>query len=333
MRTKTNIFYGEGIRGFITFLTNAYPAGNLAIIYDDKELAIEIFSKMDAAMYKVKLISIAESVLPLNECVRFVIAAGGEKAVEAVKKASRKRPFCYYANEFCYQYFTSSIPSTGEDFSFGEFVYFDSTKLNLRDTKLIANAYINVFSVLTECILTAYYESNLPYVDRGLTGIICGAKKLLTDGCDIDKFFNECLRLMKEGAEYLKTKKVDMFFCAKVLREEKTDNEYQFIIDYFVNLIVINFTKWNFFDMLIPAEKLIMNVSAAKPNYRGMAQDILLTKEELSNITKKVKNLIILPQFESKKIIKTIINSINESTPLLAEINNRGILEGLVNDG
>jgi len=332
MRTKTNIFTGEGVQGFMQYLNKSFTAGNLAIIYDDKVLAYEVFSKLDIAMYKARLITISESFLPLNESVRFIIAVGSEKAIEAVKKHSEKRTFCYYPNEVCHQIFSSALPSSGEIYSFAEFAYYDSTKLSVRDTKTVYDAYSNVFSVFTECILNSYYESSLPYTDKGLSGIIESAKKLLTEGCDIDKFFVECFRLMKTGVEYLQEKGNNMFFDAKAVSLGKLNKEYIFVIDYFVNLIAINFTKWNFFDMLIPAEKLVLDIPATKPNYR-QSEGMLLKKEELSLIACKAKNLTDLPKVESKEIIKLIIDTVTGSTPLLAEINNRGILEGLVNYG
>jgi hypothetical protein len=330
MRTRTNIFCGEGIKGFNEFLLKNYPAGNLAIIYDDKDLAIQLFACLDKNLYTAKLKSISEEKIILPEYIRYVIGVGGDNVAECVKKLSTNKNYCYYATSLCYQYFSNIIPSTGEKSNFADFAYFDNSIINIRDTKLLANAYTNVFSMLTECILTAYYESSLPFCDNGLTGIIDGMKKLLLGGCDIDKFFGECLRLMKLGVEYLQSKNVEMFFALKTLNKSNLGLEYEFIIDYFVNMIAINFTKWDFFDMLIPAEKLIVNVSSTRPNYRGKDTGVLLSKQELSLITKKIKNLTSLPTVSNKEIVRIIIDNITESTPLLAEINNRGILEGLV---
>lgn len=333
MRTKTNIFFGDGTLSFMQYLKNCFPAGNLAIVYDDKYLAFEVFSKLDAAMYKARLVSVDEINTPLAECVRFIIAVGGEGVMETVKKRSKKCPFCYYASEVSYRIFSSADTSTGEKYDFAEFAYYDSTKLQVRDTKTLFDTYCAAFSVLTECILSSYYESNLPYSDKGLFGIIDSLKKLLIIGCDIEKYYSESMRLIKLGVEYLQEKGINMFFSSRVLSVGKLGKDYRFIIDYFVNLIVINFTKWNFFDMLIPAEKIILDAPTIKPNYRGEAQGILLSKEELSHIAGKAKNLTILPKVESKEIIKLIINSVNGATPLMAEINNRGILEGLISYG
>jgi hypothetical protein len=333
MRTKTNIFFGEGVKGFMQYLNKTFSAGNLAIVYDDKELAFDVLSHLDIALYKARLINLLEIKTPLPECVRFIIAIGGEKVINEVKKYSNKRQFCYYATEISYHIFSSTCPSTGESFDFAEFAYFDNSKLSIRDTEHLYSAYCNVFSVLNECILNSYYESNLPYTDKGLFGIIDSLKKFLLEGCDIDKYFSESLRLMKIGVEYLHTKGCNLFFSSRALSLGKLTKDYQFVIDYFVNMIVINFTKWNFFDMLIPAEKIILDVPILKPNYRGEAKGILLTKEELSKIACKVKNLSVLPNVEHKTVLKLIIDTVNADTPLMAEINNRGILEGMLNYG
>lgn len=333
MRTRTNIFMGEGVFGFQSFLKGNFPAGNLAIVFDDRELALDVFSKLDIAMYKAKLLALSELNKSLPEHIRFIIGIGSGTVAEKVKKISGGRRFCFYATDMSYQYFSSADTVTGKVYDFAEFVYFDSSKLNVRDTKLLNSAYINVFGVMTESILNSYYESNLPFTDKGLTGIIESSKKLLLEGCDIEKFYSECLRLIKVGVEYLQGRNNNSFFCAAALEKGGLDKEYQFIIDYFVNMIIINFTRWNFSDMLIPAEKLIFGVPSAKPNHRGNQQNILTSKQELSVIAKKVRNLVILPSADSKKIIKLIIDTVTESTPLLAEINNRGILEGMVNYG
>jgi hypothetical protein len=333
MRTKTNLFLGCGVNGFIKYLKNSFAAGNLAIIYDDKELAFEVFASLDVALYKARLVNMADIKTPLPECVRFIIAVGGEKVIDEVKKYSGKREFCYYASTVSYHIFSSACPATGENFDFAEFAYYDSSKLSIKDTKHLYDAYSGVFSVLSECILNSYYESNLPYTDKGLFGIIESLKKFLLDGCDIDKYFSESFRLMKLGVEYLQSKDCNLFFSSRALSVGKLSKEHQFVIDYFVNLIVINFTKWNFFDMLIPAEKIILDVSSLKPNYRGEAQGVLLFKEELSKIACKAKNLTVLPKVEHKAILKLIIDTINGDSPLMAEINNRGILEGMLNYG
>lgn len=333
MRTKTNIIVGKGMISFLEQVKKYFPAGNIAIVYEDKELAFQLFAKLDTAMYKARLLSLAQISLPLPECVRFIVALGGQKVVEQVIKYSAEREFCIYANEINYRMFSCYKVAEGQKYDCAQFVYYDNAYLSVRDTKLLFECYCSVFSVLTECILNSYYECNLPYTDKGLFGIIESLKKLLIEGCDIDKYFSESLRLMKLGVEYLQSKNSDIFFSARALNLGKLDKDYQFIIDYFINLIVINFTKWNFFDMLIPAEKIIPEVPALKPNYRGDAQGILLTKEELSNITAKVKNLASLPKVESKQILKLIIDTVNGSTPLMAEINNRGILEGLLSYG
>ncbi len=265
--------------------------------------------------------------------MRFIIAAGGEKVINQVKKYHQNREFCYYASEISYHVFSSSCSNTGATYGFAEFAYFDNSKLSLRDTKHIYSAYRNVFSVLTECILNSYYESNLPYTDKGLFGIIDSIKKFLLDGCDIDKYYLESFRLMKLGVEYLQSKGCNLFFSSRALSVGKLSCEYQFIIDYFVNLIVINFTKWNFFDMLIPSEKIILDAPSLKPNYRGDAHGVLLNKEQLSSIATKVKNLTVLPRVKHKEILQIIIDTVNGDTPLMAEINNRGILEGMLNYG
>lgn len=333
MRTKTNILFGEGVNGFMQYLKKFFPAGNLAVVYDDKDIAFEVLSNLDIALYKARLVSLSETKTPLPECVRFVIAAGGEKVINEVKKYSGKRQFCYYMSEISFHIFSSACPATGENFDFADFAYFDNSKLSIRDTKHLYDAYCDVFSVFNECILNSYYESNLPYTDKGLFGIIDSLKKFLIEGCDIDKYFSESFRLMKLGVEYLQSKGCNMFFSSRAINLGKLTKEYQFVIDYFVNMIVINFTKWNFFDMLIPAEKIILDVPSLKPNYRGEAKGILLSKEELSKIACKVKNLSLLPMIEHKTILKLIIDTVNGDTPLMAEINNRGILEGLLNYG
>lgn len=334
MRTKTNIFFGNGAQGFGQYLKSAYPAGVVAVVYDDRVLGEEVLSRIDPALYKARLLSHSELAKnPLPDSVRYLIAAGGERAADSVKKNAKDRGYCVYAQEIDYRYFSPCDVVTGQKYDFADFVYFDNSKLTIKDTKLVTETYFSAFDVLTECVMSSYYESNLPYTDKGLKGIAASLRKLLVDGCDIDKFFAESLRLIKQGVEYLNAKESYVFFSARALSVGRREKEYRFIIDYFLNSILINFTKWNFFDMLIPAEKLIPEIPSSKPNYRGEAQGILLSKEELSAISAKARNLTVLPKAEKKEVLKLIIDTVNGSTPLMAEINNRGILEGLLNYG
>lgn len=333
MRTRTNFAIGNGSRGFQNHLKNSFPAGNAVIVFEDKALASEIFSKMDPALYKVKLLGKGEWDKQLPESSRFIIGAGGSEVMEKVKKISGDRSFCFYASHVDYRCFTPYAAASGEQCGYAEFVYFDEASLSLRNNDALARAYLSAFTVLTECVLSSYYERGLPYIDRGLTGIISGLKSFLISGTDVDKFYTECLRLIKMGAEYLTNKNVVTFFNARALKIGNLGQEYGFAVDYFVNLLALNFTKWNFFDMLIPAERLINGVSALKPNYRGEAGELLLTREDLSKITLKVKNLTVLPKTDAKTILEIISASAAEDTPLIAEIYNRGILEGLISYG
>lgn len=321
MRTKTNITMGNGLEDFAKAIKAIYPAGGMAIVYQDKEKAQKLATMLGEADYRFYLYSLSDcQTKPLRDYVRFVVGMCEE--VSAVSKLAGNKTYVFFADNINYQYFMPSEMS-----NFAEFVYFDNTLININNAKNVIEAYICAFSVMTELLLIAYYESAMPFVDKGMHGIIKALKQLLLCGCDKDKYMGEMLRLIKMSIEYINERGIKCYYVQNAQNLYKNGTSNKFLVTYFINMMLLLFTKWNFNDILVPAENLIIDVALL--DSFGLDSTLLLTREELHIISHKVRGQIALPSIDYPKMFSAIQYSVNKDAPLFAGINNRGIIKGI----
>lgn len=293
----------------------------MAIVYQDKEKAQALATLLGEADYRFYLYSISDcQTKPLRDYVRLVVGMG-EDVISAVSKISGKA-YVFFAERISYQYFLPNDMS-----SFAEFVYFDKTLININNAKNVIDAYICAFSVMTELLLIAYYESAMPFVDKGMHGIIKAIKQLLISGCDKDKYMGEMLRLIKMSIEYITERGIKYHYVQNAQNLYKKGTSNSFLVTYFINMVLLLFTKWNFNDILVPAENLIIEVASA--DSFGLDSTLLLTREELHIISYKVRGQIALPGIDYPKMFSALQYSVDKEAPLFAGINNRGIIKGI----
>ncbi|MFA6866791.1 MAG: hypothetical protein WCR54_04660 [Clostridia bacterium] len=330
LRDKTSTIFGEGVLPFVKQFQKIMTGGNIAIIYKDQKIADIMAKSLDAALYNVKFFQ-SNKPIRFPTFIKGIIAIGDEKELTIAKRLSKDSLYFYYCIKPNLGMFSCTTLTNNEKYKFAEFIYFDTSIINVRDTNIAFILYQSLFSVLTECIEFSYYESMFPFQNKGIIGIIDSIKKLLIDGIDEDNFLRESIRLMKVAVESLALSGQYEFVSCSAKLKFNLSNERVFLCDYFINILMLYFTKWDFFDMLIPAKELIMGINSIRPNWRGMAQNQLLSDTKLQTIAKKVSCLVELPNIDICETIRILQKVITKDNPLLAEINNRGILEGLIN--
>jgi len=324
MRTKTNINIGSGLPAFAKAIKGAYQAGGLAIISKDKKQAKDLTSLLGETDYRFFLLTPEEVIKnPLKDFVRFVVGLGSFDVFKVARTISTKKQYAFYAETIDYKYF---LPNHNKNLA--EFLFFNKNTINVGNARSVIETYISVFSVLTELISIAYYESGMPFVDKGLLGIIKALKTFLFTGCDKDKYIAEGLRLIKMSTEYLVDREINCFYIQKAQALYKDGLGNNFIVAYFANMLLFLFTKWNFYDILIPAENLAAQVPAA--DSFGLDSSILLTKEELHLISFKTRGQLAIPGVDYQKLFTALQNAAGNDNPLFAGINNRGIIRGLI---
>ncbi len=324
MRNRTNIYSADGLNGFAKAIKEAYPAGGVAIICKDKNQSKTLANILGEIDYKFFYFTPTEAKsAPLKDYVRLIVGIGNIDAYKATRTISPKKRCVFYAENIDYQYF---LPDNNNNYA--EFLFIDRELINVNNARAVTEIYISVFSVLTELISVSYYESGMPFIDKGLVGIIKALKSFLFSGCDKDKYVSEGLRLIKMSIEYLTDRKITSLYIQKAQTLYKDGLGNNFLVAYFANMLLFFFTKWNFNDILVPAENLVADIPAA--DCFGLDNDILLTKEELHLVSFKTRGQLALPGIDYKKLFSALQNAADKNNPLFAGINNRGIIKGLV---
>lgn len=324
MRTRTNIYTGSGLSDFAKAIKGAYQAGGMAIISKDKNKAKSLISHLGESDYKFFIFTPNEAIsASIKDFVRLVVGIGDLDTFRATKMLFSKKRCVFYMENIDYQYF---LPDNTKNYA--EFLYYDKEIINVGSPRAVIEMYVSAFSVLTELISIAYYESGMPFVDKGLVGIIKALKAFLFIGCDKDKYIPEGLRLIKMSIDYLHDREINSLYIQKAQELYKEGLGNNFLVAYFANMVLFFFTKWNFHDILIPAENLAADIPAA--DSFGLDKGILLTKEELHLISFKTRGQLALPGIDFKKIFSALQNACGNDNPLFAGINNRGIIRGLI---
>lgn len=320
MRTRTNLNFGEDISSGIRVLSAMYPAGNVNVFYEDREKAEEFCRLLTLEGYKADLLEAGKGDFKKSG---FTVALGGEKACFETKRLAKGR-YAFFPDFVFPELFLSYGGS------FAEFCFIDASVFSPSSEKAVLNCFACLFAVFTEALAVYYRDKGGLFEDKALEGLLLSAKKVLCGKADREEYVRSSLRLAALTAERLKERSVVRFTVSETARNLGGGIRNYLGAVYYLNRLLILFTKWNFRDMLIPAERLVPEVVAdARPHYGE--KDFLLTKEELNGLFSKVSSYT--GGIGKKDVVKALAAAVNADNPLFAEIYNRGIPEGIAEYG
>lgn len=320
MRTRTNINYGSGTSGFVKLIKNFYSAVNVNVVYSEKSVAEELCRELTLGGYNADLRPVNRVDFPRKG---FTVGIGDERVVRFVKSYA-PGGYAYYPTFICPELLTR-----GEN-GFAEFCYIDIERINVDDKLAAAECHCTLFSAFTDGLSVFYSDKGRPYSDKGLTGLLKNALEILTGGADREEFIDKALRSAGMIIDLLHSRGVNKLTSAEMGYYMGGGLQNRYSAAYFLNRLLILFTKWNFRDMLIPSEKPVNGVSNdAKPRYGN--EELFLTGAELRKITGRVREYTAKP--EIKKLVVALKNTVEKQNLLFAEIYNRGIPEGLIDYG
>lgn len=319
MRTRTNINFGSGESCGIKIMQNYCAAGRVNVIYDDRNRAENFCKELTAAGYKADLKHFSDAKFRSRG---FTVGLGGEEVIYAVKECEKEK-FAFFTDRI--------IPEliTGRSGELAEFAYIDTDKFNADNGAAVADCFTALFCVFTDGLAVAYYDKKSPFSDKGLNAVLRQAKNILCGNSDREEFFKEATRSMARIVDCLQLRNIDEPLTLRLARKMGGGLKNRISSAYFLNRLLILFTKWNFRDMLIPAERAVDGVEAGYPHY-GVG-DLLLKEADLKSISSKIRPYSEKPDL--KKLVHALKAAINGQNPLFAEIYNRGIPEGIIDYG
>lgn len=320
MRTRTNLNFGENLSSGIRVLSALYQAGNVNVLYEDREKGEDFCRLLTLEGYKADLLEAGKGDFKKSG---FTVALGGEKACFEAKRLAKGR-YAFFPDFVFPELF---LPYNG---SFAEFCFIDTSLFCPSSEEAAVNCFACLFAVFTEALAVYYKDKGGIFEDKALEGLLLSAKKVLSGKADREEYVRICLRLSALTTERLKERSVTEFTVSETARHLGGGVKGYLNAVYYINRLLILFTKWNFRDMLIPAEKLVAEVGAnARPHYGE--KDFLLTKEELNGLLSKVGSFI--GGVGTADLAKAFAAAVNARNPLFAEIYNRGIPEGIAGYG
>ncbi len=197
----------------------------------------------------------------------------------------------------------------------------------MKNDKICADLYASCFGLFTETASLCMSDGGRPFCDKGMETIAFNLKNLLLSPVDEAVFFSEYLRFIKMSADYLNEKGYLNYFTASASSVYGDGIFGRFYTAYFANLMLFSFTKWNFCDMLVPDEKVILG--AGGRSYRAETGHVL-KKDELHKICATFKSLTDLPGIDYGKMFSALKSAVNKDNPVFADLNNRGILSAII---
>lgn len=317
MRTATHFLRGSGYKEFAEIFARFYPGGKLAVICDDKENGLSLARALGEA-YNISIYGINDNP-ELSDGVRFIIGLGKRAVIPAVKRTVKNVRFTFIPAEFDYRYLhdfdgNSILP---------EFVYLDEEIFTQEKT--YADVYVSVFELYTEFVFRIVYGSIFPYRDSALVGIKESLEKFLKGSTDYGDFFNEAMRIVSAAVKELVSRKTRSLITAKICSLTGMSVSDRFTVSYLLQLIVMNFTKRYFRDILLPSGK--RTAGRDIPAYAFNSK--VIDGDNLRIFACKMRAMadIVPPDFTS--ITKTLSAVADESNPLFSIINDKGITDAL----
>lgn len=322
MRKSTQILIGNGLDEFADLVKKYHGAGKIVVISDEQELALDFAKKMGVC-YSISIYRATQE-FTLDESVRFVVGIGDVTVINAVKsKILPTSKFAFFAQNYDYRF----LYDFDGKLRFPEFVYFDENLIKKDNVKFLARTYVSTFELYTECAMYLMHVSFFPYTDNKLKGVVDAVKKLLLGYTEKEEYYKEVFRLNIKMIDALNERNVKSLVtdkCASIYG--RTVGE-RFLITYFINIFITNFTKRRFRDILIPSRAPVSNQPCAQNVY--VDKSALMTEEEVRCVCNKIKFLVSLPSLDVDFALGALINAVDGDCPLLAIIKNKGIMEEL----
>ena len=317
MRTATHFCRGKDYKEFCKIFAEYYPVGKVTVIADDVEKGREL-AKILGVDYNVFVYQ-TNNVPGDIENARFIIGVGGKGVIPAVKRASKTSKFAFIATEYDYRYLYDFDGS----FRLPEFVFLEETVMKTEN--IYASIYISVFELYSEIVFRLVYQSMYPYRDKVFERMKDLFEKFLSGETDYSDYFSEGLRLTEIIVNEMFMRKTQSLITAKICTLGGMTLSDRFGTAYFLQLLVMNFTKRCIRDILIPSEKLL--------NYKtvpaGVFDARIINGEILTKCARKARALTEIVPPSTTVIVKVLSAVTDESNPLFSIINNKGIPDAL----
>lgn len=318
MRTRTNVYFNTGKEKFLSTLKNFYPSGSVEIVCDDLSSAYDL-AKLLTADDDYNAI-----VTPLDKYDgrEYFCVAMGKKSYFTVRK-NCKGGFVSYVTEVFPDMFIK-----GEKYP--EFLYFDEEKYVSGNTDAVRESYVTLLCLAAEGAAVYYKGKENPFSDNVLLRISEKSRDILVGKADRREFVKTAINLSKEIAEILSEYNINRLISTAFAESGGGKTADYAECGCFLHRTLILFTKWNFRDMLIATENKVADVSVeAMPSYdKG---DLIFTDEDLKKI------LGFVAPYKSKsglcRLFERFGQAADKNNLLFAEINNRGIYEGIIEYG
>ena len=310
MRTRTNLYFGQGIDGGIRAVKNLYPGGLIVVVAEDGDEGAYYAEELTEAGYRVDVREVEKT--DPAEC--FCLGVGGERAIQVTREIARGK-YAFFPTVLLPELFLPNGRGV-----LAEFVYYDADCFTPDDPGCAAECYAGLFCALTQGLARAYADAGFPYRDGTLLTEIGRAKDILLGKSDREYFLTECASTTKTLCEALTARGIRYNVASEMARRLGGGAGNRDLTAYFLNRLLILFTKWNFRDMLIPSEKASFSTAYD-------VEDLLLTEKDVAKMARWVRRDVYKPNFY--ELVAAMKSAVEGKNDLFAEIYARGLPEGL----
>lgn len=336
MRTRTNLIINSGAQYFANTVSQNYKGGTVGIVYDrDPSELIKAFGRNGNNAKAISSDKAVKGAFPEN--IRYLAGYGGLESMRGIRKIAGERLYSLYCLEIGYEPFLPCLPGETPPCGFAENAYFDIDKFDIKDTEKLIYGNLTLLSILTSLLDEAGKGLLFPYRNPVLGSLVKDIKNFLIGKCDAESYLPSLIKLIKAGSEYAyENEAVPLAFSIKKRLGHNIREGIEFFIAYMLFSFTIAFTKWDFFDMLIPAK----NLSCVKP---GLERLLLARKNEIEELFPSREELKTLAMNyrcmggtvsgdEADEAFKVLSAEISKTQGFYAIMNNMGLIEGVIGD-
>lgn len=335
MRTGNNLVIGEGVQAFADFVSKNYRGATVGIIFDaDIDPIVKAFGRNGNGVSCIKAGDCKSPGFPPG--IRYIVGVGGERCARLAREAARdgKRYSLYCTGLFAEAFFSKSKSSELEE-KYAECVYFDRSIIDITDTEKLISGTLNLISLLSALLDYAGRYVLSPYKDTHLVRLISEIKKFLLEKSDVENYLQSISKLMAAASEYCCKHGLEpMAFALKRRLKRGIREGTEFFLAYLSFYFAIIFTKWDFFDMLIPAK----NLSCIKPGLErlllanpGEISSLFFSREELKRLASVFMGMGgSISGDEVSEVFDVFSEELSKTQGFYAVINNMGLVEGVL---
>lgn len=323
---------GSGAEKFAR-MVNEYAKGcPVCIVYDIDPY--HVARAMRENTMSVKLVQADKASAGMS--YRYYVGLGSERAaIKARQLAAGEKKYALYCDFLGGAAFSGGYLLDAGEKNFAEFAYFDTDCFPLDKTEKYLKGLINLLTLATALLDKAAMTVLYPVSDTALEIALESVKNFFTKRTDKDKFLKTLITLIKTCAEYA----AENNLCpVAVSVKERLGREIslgaEFFIDYMLLYLCIIFTKWDFFDMLIPAE----NLSGIQPFQERLLlaskdelDSLFFTRQSLRIISKTLKGMgLEVTEAERKEVFASLERESALSGGFYAVMSLMGIINGIL---